>query len=120
MLRKRVLEPLGERLARLRRERGVTQQELARRIGLAQSNVSDYERGIYMPNAAMIIQIARTLSVSADELLGLERVHPDTGAIDRAILRRLRKISALSRRDRQAVLRTLDAFLGRGNGNGRH
>jgi ribosome-binding protein aMBF1 (putative translation factor) len=38
-------EPFGSRLARLRKERGFTQIELASRIGLTQTLVSDYERG---------------------------------------------------------------------------
>ena len=36
-------EPVGQRLARLRKERGFTQVDLAQKIGIIQSLVSDYE-----------------------------------------------------------------------------
>src|SRR5437016_4858102 len=64
-------EPIGERLARLRRERGITQAELADALGLAQPNISDYERGILRLNADLILKLTGILKVSADELLGI-------------------------------------------------
>lgn len=60
-------ESIGERLARLRRERGITQAELAERLGLAQPNISDYERGILRLNAELILRLTGILKVSADE-----------------------------------------------------
>lgn len=38
-------EPIGRRLARMRKEQGYTQTELARRIGIIHHLVSDYEKG---------------------------------------------------------------------------
>src|SRR5207247_2491036 len=45
-------ETVGQRLARLRRERGLTQVELAERLGIAQPIVSDYERGSFASTAS--------------------------------------------------------------------
>ena len=39
------LAEIGERIARLRKERGITQVEMAELLGLSQPVVSDYERG---------------------------------------------------------------------------
>lgn len=104
-------ESIGERLARLRRERGITQAELAQKLDLAQPNISDYERGILRLNADLILKIAQILKVSSDELLGLRQPKPGRAPRDHKLTRRLQEIERLPRRDQEALLRTIDAFL---------
>jgi transcriptional regulator with XRE-family HTH domain len=104
-------ETVGQRLARLRRERGLTQAELAGRLGIAQPIVSDYERGELRLHGQLIVRLTEILGVSADELLGLTPT-PDAGPqVQRRLVRRLRAIDRLPRRDQQALFRTIDAFL---------
>jgi transcriptional regulator with XRE-family HTH domain len=104
-------ETLGQRLARLRRERGLTQTELAQTLGVAQPVLSDYERGELRLHGQLIITLARILRVSADELLGLEQAKGPGPVKNRRLLRRLQQLEKLPRRDQQALLRTIDAFL---------
>jgi len=104
-------ETPGRRLARLRRERGLTQVELAERLVVSQSMISEYESGRLRLHGDLIIELARMLKVTADELLGLEPVRQPTGVESRRIMRRVRQIEGLSKRDQQALLRTIDAFL---------
>lgn len=66
-------ESLGERIARLRKERSITQQELAERIGTIQVLISDYERDRLRVTAEMVVRIAEALDMSADELLGMKK-----------------------------------------------
>jgi transcriptional regulator with XRE-family HTH domain len=104
-------ETIGQRLARLRRERGMTQVELAQRLGVAQPVVSDYERGELRLHGQLIIKLSEILGVSSEELLGLKKA-PSNGALrNRRLLRRLQQIERLPRRDQQALLRTIDRFL---------
>jgi hypothetical protein len=50
--------------------------------------------------------------VSADELLGLKREPPSrAGVKNRRLSRRLQAIDALPKRDQEALLRTIDAFI---------
>lgn len=100
-------EQLGLRLARLRKERGITQEELAAQLHLSQANVSDYERGRLRLHADVIIELTRILDVSADELLGIERKPRASQAQDRRVLQRLRLIDNLPKRDKDAVLRMI-------------
>jgi transcriptional regulator with XRE-family HTH domain len=65
-------ESLGQRIGRLRKERAITQQELAERIGTIQVLVSDYERDRIRVTAEMVVRIAEALELSADELLGMK------------------------------------------------
>ena len=50
-------ESIGERLSRLRRERGITQMELAEHLGVAQPVVSDYERGELRLHGQAIVEL---------------------------------------------------------------
>lgn len=104
-------EMISDRLARIRRERGLTQAELAEQLGVTQPIVSDYERGELRLHGELIVRLSEILRVSAEELLGLEPLKTDRGVGNRRVLRRLQEIDRLPRRDQQALLRTIDAFL---------
>ena len=103
-------EPIGERLALLRKERGITQVELASQLGVPQANISRYEHAQLRLHGSLIVQAAQILGVTADELLGLTPVKAN-GVHNRQIARRLRMIDRLNRRDQQALLRTINAYL---------
>jgi transcriptional regulator with XRE-family HTH domain len=105
-------DTLGRRIARLRRDRGLTQVELAERLGITQPAVSDYENDDTRLPADAVIQIAHILGVSADELLGLKESSSNPGGSrNRRLYRRLQEIEKLPRRDQQALLRTIEAFI---------
>lgn len=106
-------ESLGERLARLRKQKGFTQVELAEKMGIIQSLVSDYERDRLRPHPEMIVRFAIALAVTSDEILGLAKA-PSTSngaSKNRRLARRLHQIDKLPKRDQEALLRTIDAFL---------
>lgn len=104
----------GERLAAIRKDRGFTQVELAQRVGMIQALISDYERGKLRPYADVVVRFARALEVTTDQLLGLDDPPaPGTTVPNRRLLRRLRQIDQLPKRDQDALIRTIDAFLGK-------
>ena len=102
---------VGRRLAQIRKGRGITQVEMAKLLGVVQSGYSAYERGIVRIHAELLIQLCQLLKVSADEILGLKDSAGDLATFDRRLLKRLREIETLSRRQKQALIRTLDDFL---------
>jgi len=103
---------MGERLARLRQEKGLTQDEIADRLDVTQPVVSDYERGRLRLHGELIVQLCAILDVSADELLGIKAGARRNGAIkNRRLLRQVQAIEKLSKRDQQAVIRTIEAFI---------
>jgi len=63
-------EIIAQRLGRLRREKGITQAEMAELLGLSQPIVSDYERGELRLHGELSVKLAEILDCSADELLG--------------------------------------------------
>ena len=78
-----------------------------------QGLVSKYETGDLLLHGELIVEFARVLGVSADDILGIHsrRAKPALPAVDKTLARRLAQLQALPRRDRDALLRTLDAFL---------
>jgi transcriptional regulator with XRE-family HTH domain len=60
---------VGDNCARIRKERGWTQEELAERSGLTQQYLSDLERGKRNPTIVTIHELAQALEVSHVELV---------------------------------------------------
>ena len=112
-------ESLGERLTRLRKERGYTQVELANMIGIKQTIVSDYERERIRPHIEMAVRLARALEVSVDELLGASPPH-STALKNQRFLRRLKQLETLPKRDQDALVRMMDSFIKNSQANGKN
>ncbi len=104
---------IGARLAQLRKERGITQVDLASALGVSQPVISEYESGSIPLRAEQLLVLARLLRVSADVLLGLKAQPSISSSADSRLARRLRDAMRLPRRDRDALARTIDAFLDR-------
>ena len=61
---------LNENLKTLRKQRGLSQQELAVRLHVVRQTVSKWEKGLSVPDADTLIRIAEILEVSVETLLG--------------------------------------------------
>jgi transcriptional regulator with XRE-family HTH domain len=94
-----------------RKQRGLTQTELADQIGITQPLVSDYERGRLQLSAEMAVRFALTLEVSCDELLGVSKTNGNGHGPPRRLMKRVEKIEQLSPHDQRTLLRTIDGFL---------
>ena len=62
---------LGERIKKLRKDLGISQKELASRIGVSNSRVSNWEQGINRPDADILPKLCSALQTSPSLLLGL-------------------------------------------------
>ena len=59
----------GKTVAKLRREQGITQQELADQMGVTDKAVSKWERDLSMPDTASLPLLAQTLGTTVDQLM---------------------------------------------------
>ena len=59
----------GEKLYRLRKEKGWTQERLAEQIGVSRQALSKWESGSAVPDAVNILRLSKLFAVSADYLL---------------------------------------------------
>lgn len=63
----------GAKLKKLRKEKNLTQKQLASLIGVQNSVISFYEVGERVPSPEIIVKLATALHVSSDYLLGIEK-----------------------------------------------
>ena len=104
-------ERIGQRITRLRKQRGLTQAELADIIGVPRTAVADYEREKAHLYDEMVARFAVALRVSADELLGLTSSdHVETTPSVR-VMKRVHRIEQLNATKKKTLLSTIDAFL---------
>lgn len=106
-------EPYGERLQALRKRRGLTQAELAKKLGLYDSLIAQYEGGYIRLHASLIVRLAAALQSSPNELLGSEPVKSDRVIRNRGLLRRFREVDRLPKADQKMLARFLDGLLAR-------
>ena len=62
----------ADKIKALREEKGWTQAELARRLGITRNGVNSWEQGLSMPSPACLVDLANVFSVSTDYLLGVD------------------------------------------------
>lgn len=62
-------QTFGSTIAALRKEKGMTQLELAQSMGVTDKAVSKWERNLSFPDVASLPRLAEQLGVSVDELL---------------------------------------------------
>ena len=105
-------ESLGQRIARLRKERGLTQKQVAESTGLIQELVSNYETDKLRLNPGMILRFAEVFGISADELLrGSKSTVQARKQPSIKLVRRMEQIEALPLYQQRVLLSTIDHFL---------
>lgn len=94
----------GEKLRQLRKEKNLTQKQLAALIGVKDSVISFYEVGDRVPSPEVIRKLAIVLRVSADYLLGIEK----NETID---------VSGLDEKEKSLVRALVDTLRDKGSDN---
>ena len=63
---------IGKRIFELRKELGLSQQKLAKQIGVTQKAIDFWEKEINEPKASYVLKLALAFNISPSYLLGLE------------------------------------------------
>ncbi len=63
---------VADRIKSLREQKGITQAELAKQLGITRSGVNAWEMGISVPSTQYIVELAHIFKVSTDYLLGVD------------------------------------------------
>ena len=63
-------ETMGKRISELRKNKGMTQEQLAQQVGVTAQAVSKWENDLSCPDISILPQLAEALGVTTDELLG--------------------------------------------------
>ena len=102
----------GERLAKLRKERGLTQTQLGETLGVSQQHVVAFEKGRRRVPISSLPILARVLEVSVEELVGEQpRRRPAKRGPTPKLQQQMERISQLPRGKQRFVLEMLDTVL---------
>lgn len=95
---------LSANLKRFRKAKGLTQPEVWGAAGIAKSSYTSYEAGAAMPSADKVVELARVLGVTTDELL-LDESEMTVSEDLRPILKRFDQLPATIRNQARIALK---------------
>ena len=110
-MKERPLEGFGERLTGIRQSRGLTQSQLAEKVGVSRRVIAYYEHEDAQPPGALLVDLAKTLQVSADHLLGLKLPKETKNPKNARLMKRLEKLQKLPPTDLRVVLKMVDGLI---------
>ena len=102
---------LQENIKNFRKERGLTQEELAIRVNVVRQTVSKWEKGQSVPDADLLQKIAEVLEVSVSQLLGEEKEMEQRNEIAEQ-LSRINEQFAIKNRRAKRIWTTVGVVLG--------
>lgn len=70
------MNAIGERVTRLRTERGLSKIELAKLVDIGEGTISHIENNRRKPSIDLAIRLAKVFGVSLDELIGTDELVP--------------------------------------------
>lgn len=98
---------LGDRITALRKQKGLSQTDLAKAADVSREALSKYERNEIAPSVHVAARIAETLGVTLDYLIG----NAHELAVDKQTLKRIREIEALDNGTKSTLFTIIDTFL---------
>ncbi len=110
-MRKKDRPPLGLRLTELRQAAGLTQAQLAERVGVHPSNIGFWELSGTPPRGEVLPKLALALGVSVDEFLGVTPPKPKKQAAKGRLQLVFESASKLPRRQQEKVAEFVEAFV---------
>ena len=99
-------EKIGKFIATLRKEKNLTQEKLAEKLGITKNAVSKWERGLGLMDMSLLKPLSKIFEVSITEILNGERVNKDNVTIkNEEIL--LKTIDYFKKKQKKVQLATL-------------
>jgi len=98
---------IGDRIAYLRKSKGVSQTDLAKRIQASREAIGKYERNEAMPSVDTAKKIADEFEVTLDYLVD----ETAAATFDKQTVKRIQDIEILSADDKKHLFALMDAFL---------
>lgn len=104
--------PFADKFVKIRKEKGLTQQKMAKKIGVGIAQIKRYEGKKCSPTLEVIRNIAKAFGISADELIfdKDERI-PTIKIFDRKLLEQFEIITKMNLPDQYAIKIVLEAMI---------
>ena len=105
-------EDFAARLRQLRKQKNLSQADLAKIVGVHYNHIGRYERGSSRPSAEALNKLAHALGVSSDYLIeGSTQEAAKADFEDRDLLRMFQEIQKLDQEDKTVVKKLIEAFV---------
>lgn len=111
-----VEQDLPKRLAELRKAEGLTQIQVAQKLGITQGSYAHYESGLRRVPLKMIPRIAEALNASEEGLLGLSQKGGKRGPLSK-LEKRFEKVRALPKKEQELAIDMLDRIINAASGS---
>jgi transcriptional regulator with XRE-family HTH domain len=101
----------GARLAKLRKDAGVSQVALAKKLGITQSVISRFELGKRRMHDDVIAAAAKALGITPNDIFGIgpcKPIKPEEASLSKRLAQRLKIIEKMPRRAQETVIDMLD------------
>jgi len=108
---KRFFKELGARIAELRKEQSLTQQQLADELGVNQQVIASYEIGRRRVPVSTLPLLARTLAVPIETLLGEPKASVARRGPAPKLARHMERISQLPKAKQRFVIEVIESVL---------
>ena len=103
---------LGNRITELRKQKGWSQSELAKKIGISYTQMSRYEIKGVQPPANILNKLADTLSTSIDFLISGDKDEKARASLkDSELLQQFKAVEQFSDEDKTVIKKLIDAFI---------
>jgi transcriptional regulator with XRE-family HTH domain len=108
---KRPRPAFGERLYTLREQAGLTQAQVAEKLGISQRAYAFWEREPVALRAEQVTVLAKVLNVTADSLLGLQTAKARGSGPAGKVRKLFEAVSRLPRRQQQKIVEVVEALI---------
>lgn len=99
---------LGQKITKIRKEKKLSQIDVAKFVGVSRDAISKYERDDITPSVENAKKIAQVLNISLDYLVSED----DTlEVVDITMVNRMKEIQRLNNDDKSTIVKIIDAFI---------
>lgn len=109
------MKELGKRIVQLRKEKSMSQSDLAKKAGVSYAQIGRYEIKGSQPPAEVLKKIADALNTTVDYLVSGSKDEKAKAALkDAALLQQFKEVEKMNDADKNIIKRLIDAFITKG------
>lgn len=98
---------IGEQITLLRKQQNLSQDELAKKVGVSRTIIGNYERNANTPSIEVLVKLAKVFNVTVDFLVG----EGELSAFDKDVLKRIEDIEKLDSNTKQHLFFLIDNII---------
>lgn len=108
---KRVSSDFPKKLRRLREEKGLSQGQVAKKIGIESQRISKYERGVLYPTTEIMLRLVGIFDISLDYLLRGQKDADPHSIKNKDLFERIKRLDELPKEKQNLLIAILDTFI---------